>query len=173
MERLREYRDIIVIIFSIFGILLMGAYFSDSFTQKMNYLELFMVLGSLLFIFSMLVVFVIVGFSSFAIYMAIFIAIVVLMYGISVAIIMTSMTYLVWGIIFSIELLLAYHNVTSAIEWFKKRYNFDTFRVEYYAFYPITILLYLLIDVIPNMLYGEKVERFSPNMIFEKMRELL
>ena len=173
MEQFREYRYIIVTIFAIFGILLAGAYYSDSFSQRLEYLELFMLFGSLLFVFSMLVIFVILGFGSFAIYMAIFISIVMLMYGIVGVILVTSMTYLSWGIVFSIELLLVYHDVPSAIEWFKKRYDFRSFRMEYYAFYPMTILLYLLIELLPNIWHGESIERFSPHQIFEKMREVL
>jgi len=173
MEQFREYRYIIVTIFAIFGILLAGAYYSDSFSQRLEYLELFMLFGSLLFVFSMLVIFVILGFGSFAIYMAIFISIVMLMYGIVGVILVTSMTYLSWGIVFSIELLLVYHDVPSAIEWFQKRYDFQSFRMEYYAFYPMTILLYLLIELLPNIWHGESIERFSPHQIFEKMREVL
>ncbi|SFV61124.1 hypothetical protein MNB_SV-6-929 [hydrothermal vent metagenome] len=172
MEQLKEYRYIIVTIFAIFAILLVGAYYSDSFSQRLNYLELFTLLGSLLFVFSMLVVFAILGFESFAIYMAIFISVVMLMYGILGVILVASMTYLAWGVVFSIELLLVYHDVPSAIDWFRDRYDFDSFRVEYYAFYPMTILLYLLIELLPNVWNGEKIERFSPHQIFEKMRDL-
>ncbi len=173
MEQLREYRYIIVTIFSIFAILLIGAYYSESFSQKLEYLELFILFGSLLFVFSMLVVFAILGFESFAIYMAIFISVVMMMYGIIGVILVTAMTYLAWGIVFSIELLLIYHDVPSATEWFQGRYSFKSFEMEYYAFYPMTIMLYVLVDLLPNIWHGERIERFSPHQIFDKMREVL
>ncbi|MEA3492609.1 MAG: hypothetical protein U9R27_11985 [Campylobacterota bacterium] len=173
MNRLKEYRDLIVIIFAIFTILLVGAIFSHSFTQQRTYMELFMLMGSLLFVFSALVLFAILGFSSFALYLTIFIAAVMVMYGIVGAILVIAITYLIWGFIFSIELLLVDNGVVSAIDWFKRRYDFQSFKWEYYAFYPLLLILYILIELFPNILHGEEMRRFSPKKVFEKMREIL
>ncbi len=173
MNQLKEYREIIVIIFAIFATILLGAIFSTSFTEQKTYLELFFILGSLLFVFSMLVIFAILGFSSFALYMAILISIVMLMYGIEGVMLVASMTYFVWGFIFSIEVLLVDNEVLSAVEWFKKRYDFKSFRLEYYSFYPMIYLLYVLIELLPNMMHGEKTKRFSPDKILAKMERVL
>ncbi len=173
MNQLKEYRDIIVIIFAIFTILLVGAMFSHSFTQQKTYLELFMLMGALLFVFSVLVVFAILGFSSFALYLTLFITVVMVMYGIEGAIMVIAITYLIWGFMFSIELLLVDNDVTSAIDWFKKRYDFQSFQWEYYAFYPLLLILYILIELFPNILHGEEMRRFSPKKVFKKMREIL
>ncbi len=173
MNQLREYRYLILIIFSIFGILLIGAYFSPTFTQQKTYLELFMLLGALLFVFSALVIFAIIGFSSFALYLAIFIAAVIAMYGIEGALLVITMTYLLWGLVFSIEVLLVDNEVKSAIEWFRSRYTFESFKREYYAFYPMMLVLYVLIELFPSLLHREKMKRFSPKQVFEKMRDIL
>lgn len=173
MNQLREYRYLILIVFAIFGILLIGAYFSQTFTQQRTYLELFMLMGALLFIFSVLVVVAILGFSSFAIYLALFISAAIAMYGIEGAFLVVGMTYLIWGFIFSIELLLVDNDVKSAIEWFKERYNFESFKREYYAFYPMMYLLYILIELFPSLLHRENLKRFSPRQVFEKMQEIL
>ncbi len=173
MNQLREYRYFILTIFAIFAILIVGAIFSQTFTEQKTYLELFMLMGSLLFIFSVLVVVAILGFSSFAIYLALFIAAAIAMYGIEGALLVIGMTYLIWGLIFSIELLLVDNDVKSAIDWFKKRYTFESFKWEYYAFYPMMLILYVLIELFPSLLHREQFKRFSPRQVFEKMREIL
>ena len=173
MNQLREYRYFILTIFAIFAILIVGAIFSQTFTEQKTYLELFMLMGSLLFIFSVLVVVAILGFSSFAIYLALFIAAAIAMYGIEGALLVIGMTYLIWGLIFSIELLLVDNDVKSAIDWFKKRYTFESFKWEYYAFYPMMLILYVLIELFPSLLHREQLKRFSPRQVFEKMRTIL
>ncbi len=173
MNQLREYRYFILTIFAIFAILIVGAIFSQTFTEQKTYLELFMLIGSLLFIFSVLVVVAILGFSSFALYLALFIAAAIAMYGIEGALLVIGMTYLIWGFIFSIELLLVDNDVKSAIDWFKKRYTFESFKWEYYAFYPMMLVLYVLIELFPSLLHREQLKRFSPRQVFEKMREIL
>lgn len=153
--------------------LLLGAIFSNSFTEQRTFLELFFMFGALLFVFSMLIVFTLLGFSSFALYLAIFLSIVMLIYGIEAVILVAVMTYFVWGLMFSIEVLLVDNNVKSAIEWFQQRYDFKSFRIEYYAFYPMIYILYLLVELLPNIIHGEKTKRFEPNKILEKMQEVL
>ncbi len=173
MNQLKEYRYLIVIIFAIFGTLLIGAYFSQTFTEQRSYLELFTLMGALLFVFSVLVVVAILGFSSFAIYLSIFIAAVIAMYGIEGALLVISMTYLLWGFVFSIEVLLVDNDVESAIDWFKSRYTFETFKREYYAFYPMMYLLYILVELLPSLMHREELKRFSPQQVLEKMQEML
>ncbi len=173
MNQLKEYRYLIVVIFAIFGILLIGAYFSQTFTEQKTYLELFMLFGALLFIFSVLVVVAILGFSSFAIYLSAFIAAVIAIYGIEGAVLVISMTYLLWGLVFSIEVLLVDNDVESAIDWFKSRYTFEIFKREYYAFYPMMYLLYVLIELFPSLMHREQLKRFSPQQVLEKMQEIL
>ncbi len=173
MEQLKEYRYLIATIFAVFAILLIGAVFSETFTQQRTYLELFMLFGGMLFVFSVLTVVVILGFSSFALFLAFFLAAAIAMYGIEAALLTIAITYCVWGFAFSIELLLADNDVPSAIEWFESRYTFESFKREYFAFYPMIFFVYLLIEVVPNILHRETLKRFSPSEVFEKMRNLL
>jgi hypothetical protein len=173
MNQLREYRYLILTVFAIFVILMAGAIFSPSFTEQRTYLELFMLMGSLLFIFSVLVVAVILGFSSFALYMAVFIAAVVAMYGIEGALLVVGLSYITWGFVFSIELLLVDQNVESAIEWFQKRYTFKSFKQEYYVFLPMMYLLYTLIEILPSLFSRESFSRFSPSEVYEKIKKIL
>jgi len=170
---LKEYRGVLLIIFAIFGILLVGAYYSPTFTEEKHFLELFALFGSLLFIFSALVIAAVLGFSSFALYMALFVAAVTAMYGIEGTLLVIVLTYLAWGLAFSIQLLLVYNGVESAIEWFSRRYDIQHFRQEYYLFMPMTYLLYLLIEIVPNLLHGERVSYFSPKEAYLKIEKVL
>jgi hypothetical protein len=173
VNHLKEYRAVILIIFAIFGILLAGAYFSPTFTEEKHFLELFILFGSLLFVFSALVVAAVLGFTSFALYMALFVSAVTVMYGIEGTLLVIVMTYLAWGLAFSIQLLLVDNGVENAVEWFSQRYNIKHFRQEYYLFLPMTYLLYLLIEIVPNLLHGEKVSYFSPKEAYQKIEDVL
>jgi len=173
MNQLKEYREVIAIIFAIFAMLLLGAIFSNSFTEERTFLELFFMFGALLFVFSMLIVFAILGFSSFVLYLAIILSSVMLLYGIEAVILVSVMTYFVWGLIFSIEILLVDNSVKSAIEWFQQRYDFKSFKIEYYTFYPMVYAFYILVELLPNIIHREKTKRFEPNKILEKMEDIL
>jgi hypothetical protein len=132
-----------------------------------------MLFGSVLFIFSVLVILAYIGFGSFALYLAIVVSAIMLLFGVERAFLATGMTYAIWGFIFSIELLLVDNGVKSAIVWFEDRYNFDTFTKEFYAFYPMIIVVYIMVESIPSIFLDEKPKRFSPSEVFEKMREIL
>ena len=170
---MREYRSLALTVIAIFIITLVGAFFSPTFNEQKTYLELFFLFGSLLFIFSVLVIFAAIGFHSFALFLTLFLTIVMLMYGIEGALLVTGMTYFFWGSIFAMEVLLFYNHVKSAKEWFIARYTFKTFKNEYYAFYPMMGMLYILLEFIPSLFYREKLLKFSPSRVLKEMEEIL
>lgn len=170
---MKEYRSIFLTIFAIFVVLLLGAYFGETFEEQKTFLELFFLSGSLLFIFSVLVIFAAIGFRSFALFLTLFLSIVILVYGITGAVFVTAITYFFWGSIFSMEVLLFYNGVVSAREWFEQRYTYDTFKKEYYAFYPMMLLLYVLLEFIPHFFFREKLLKFSPHKVLDVMKEVL
>jgi len=170
---MKEYRSLTLIIIAIFLIILAGAYFSPTFEEQKGFLELFILMGSLLFIFSALVIFATIGFGSFAIYGAIFLAAVMGMYGIEGAVLVISMTYFIWGSIFAMQVLLAYQHLKSAKEWFQKRYTYKTFKKEYRIFYPMLWIAYIFLEFIPSILYREDFLKFIPSRIPGEMKEIL
>ena len=170
---MKEYRSLALIILAIFTITLAGAYFSPTFNEQKNFLELFILLGALLFIFSALVIFAIIGFSSFALYLSLFLAAVMGMYGIEGALLVIGMTYIIWGSIFAMEVLLFYNGLKSAQEWFVERYTFTSFKNEYYAFYPMLMVAYFFLEVIPSIFYRESFLKFKPSKVLEVMKEVL
>lgn len=170
---MQEYRSLVLIVLAIFVVTLLGAYFSPTFEAQKGYLELFILFGAVLFIVSTLAIFATLGFSSFALYMAIFLAAVIALFGILGAVIVTLLTYIAWGSIFAMEVLLYDAGALSAKEWFSARYTFKNFKVEYYAFYPLLGFMYLLLEIIPNLFKRESVIDFSPSRVLKEMEEIL
>lgn len=168
-----EYRSLTLTVIAIFVITLMAAYFSPSFAEQKSYLELFILLGSLLFIFSVVIVFATLGFHSFALFLSIFLATVIALYGVLGALLLTVMTYFLWGSIFAMEVLLFYNGSESAKEWFISRYDFKTFKMEYFAFYPMMGMLYILLEFLPYIFSKEKLLKFTPSKVLKEMEELL
>jgi len=170
---MKEYRSLALIVIAIFAVTLLGAYFSPSFQEERGWLELFFLFGSVLFIVSALAIFATLGFSSFALYMAIFLAAVIAMLGILGAVIVILLTYIAWGSIFAMEVLLYDSGAISAKEWFLSRYTFKAFKAEYYAFYPMLGFVYILLEIVPSLLSRESVIHFSPKRVLKEMEELL
>ena len=170
---MQEYRSLFLIILSIFVVTLLGAYFSPTFEEKKTWLELFFLFGALLFIFSALVIFSTIGFGSFAIYGAFFLAAVMGIYGIEGALLVTGMTYFIWGSIFSAEVLLLYHGLKSAQKWFKERYTFKSFSYEYKVFYPMFYVTYIFLELIPSIVYRERFITFIPSKVLQVAKRLL
>ncbi len=170
---MKESGYLILTIVALFVITLAGAYFSPTFEEQKSFLEIFYLSGALLFIFSALVIFATIGFTSFAIYGAIFLAAVMGMYGIEGAVLVTGMTYIVWGSIFAMQVLLFYHHLKSATEWFKKRYTYRSFEKEYKIFYPMLWVAYVFLEFIPSILYREDFLRFIPSRVLKEMEEIL
>ena len=170
---MQEYRSLALIVLSIFAVTLLGAYFSPTFQEQKGWLELFFLFGAVLFIVSTLAIFATLGFSSFAIYMAIFLAAVIAMFGILGAVIVVLLTYIAWGSIFAMEVLLYDSGAVSAKEWFLSRYTFKTFKAEYYAFYPMIGFVYFLLEIVPSLLSRESVIDFSPRRVLKEMENLL
>jgi hypothetical protein len=168
-----EYRSLALTVITIFMITLSAAYFSPSFAEQKTYLELFILFGSLLFIFAVVVIFATLGFHSFALFLSLFLAAVITMYGILGALLITAVTYFLWGSIFAMEVLLFYNGSESAKEWFVSRYDFKTFKMEYFAFYPLMGMLYILLEFIPYLFSKERLVKFTPSKVLKEMEELL
>ena len=170
---MKEYGYLFLTIVALFGIILAGAIFSPTFEEQKSFLELFYLSGAVLFIFSALVIFATIGFSSFAIYGAIFLAAVMGIYGVEGALLFTGLTYVVWGSIFAMQLLLFYHHLKTATEWFRSRYTFKSFHYEYRIFYPMLWVAYFFLEFVPSIIYREDFLKFMPSRVVGEMRELL
>lgn len=170
---MKEYLPIALIIFAIFIFIFLGALYSPTFNQQKSFLELFMLLGGLLFVFSMLAVAVILGFSSFALFLTIFLVAVMLLFGIEAVLLMGLTIYAFWGLIFTMQLLLFDHDIKTSKEWFQDRYTKKSFEIEFYVFYPLLGGIYILIEYLPALIYKDSILSFSPKRIQEKMNNFL
>jgi len=168
-----EYRSLVLTILAIFIVTLLAAYFSPTFAEQKNYLELFVFFGALLFIFSIVAIFASLGFHAFALYMSLFLAVVIVMFGVMGAVIVVLLTYISWGSVFAMEVLLFDAGAISAKEWFLSRYKFKEFKAEFYVFYPMIGFIYILLEIIPSMLSRESVIDFSPSRVLKEMKALL
>ncbi len=166
----KETLYFILAVIGAFLLLLAGAWSSPTFTQKQSYIEAIIMFGALIFVFSVVVIVAALGFHSFALFMALFLAMAVSIYGVEAGIIVIVMTYLVWGLVFAIQMLLYHNQIDSAVRWFKERYTFRTFNREYKIFYPMIWTFYFLFEYLPNRITGESIAEFNPKELYERMR---
>ncbi len=83
------------------------------------------------------------------------------------------LTYLVWGFVVALETVLVMARSPFAIDWVRKRYTLKFFMFEIYLFYPMILLGYLFLEVIPWMLHkNEKLAKFDiANTIYAVFKE--
>ncbi len=170
---MKEMRSLGLIIAAIFGLLALGAFFSPTYTEQMSYAQWFLFAGGLLFIASVVILVAALGFHTFALYLSVLMAMAITAFGLYGGVLVVILTYLSWGFVFALQLLLVHHQVSTAIDWFVARYTYRTFRAEYRIFYPMLWLFYLLLDVIPSWVSREHLIRFNPEKVLTKMAEIL
>jgi hypothetical protein len=173
IDFLKVNRVVIITTIALFLILIAGYLTSPTFAEEQSFLEAIGTFIGLIFAFSVVVVLSALGFSSFALFLALFLAMAISLYGVRAGVIAIAMSYFVWGLVFSIELLLVNDGNQGAIKWFQERYNFKSFELEYRAFYPMIWLFFLLFEIIPHYLFGDRLVQFHPETIKKKMREIL
>jgi len=105
--------------------------------------------------------------------MAVFLAAITSLFGILGAVIVVLLSYVAWGTVFAMEVLLYDSGASSAKEWFLTRYTFKDFKIEYYVFYPMLGFIYILLELLPNLLKRESVIHFSPSRVLKEMQALL
>jgi hypothetical protein len=166
----KETLYFVLAVVAAFFLLLAGAWTGPTFAEEQSYIEAIVMFGALLFVFSVVVVVAALGFHSFALFMALFLAMAVSIYGVEAGVIVIVMTYLVWGLVFAIQMLLYHNQVESAVRWFRERYTFRAFSREYKVFYPMIWAFYFLFEYLPNRFTGESIARFNPKELYERMR---
>jgi len=167
----KDHLLFILAVIGAFLLLLAGAWSSPTFQERQSYVEAIVMFGALLFVFSVVVIVAALGFRSFALFMALFIAMATSIYGVEAGVMVIGMTYLVWGLVFAIEMLLYHNGVESAVHWFRERYTFRTFSQEYKVFYPMIWAFYFLFEYLPNRFTGERITRFNPRKLYERLQK--
>ncbi len=62
------------------------------------------------------------------------------------------LTYLTWGMVVAFETVLVMAGSKFAKEWVKKRYTLKFFMFEIYLFFPLVLLGYIFLEVVPHLL---------------------
>jgi len=170
---MKPFYLLIVIIIAILFLLGVGAFISPSYTQQMSYTEAFLFAGGLWFIASVVIVVAAVGFRTFALYLGVLAAMAIAAFGLYGGFLVLLLTYASWGFVFALQLLLAHHQVPTAIDWFRDRYTYKSFYAEYRVFYPMLWLLFFFLDVIPHLIFRDHMIEFDPPKILHFMKRVL
>jgi len=170
---MKEVRSLGLIIAAIFGLLALGAFFSPTYTEQMSYAQWFLFAGGVLFIVAVVILVAAVGFHTFALYLAVLMAMAIAAFGLYGGFLVLILTYATWGLVFAMQLLLIHHRVPSAIDWFRDRYTYRTFHAEYRLFYPMIWLFYFLLEILPYLLFRDRLIPFAPKKILHFMKTIL
>ena len=158
----KDFTALLGLSFLIVIILILGIYTSPTYTQQQNFYNSLIYFLATLFIASITLIVLWQGFKFFSVMLAIIFAAIISILGIWGGVAAVFLTYITWGFVFTIELLLAHNGVKSAIKWFKKHYNKKSFKIEYKVFYPMLIVMHILLETIPSIIYKEAILDFNP-----------
>jgi len=172
-EIIKEYSEVLFIAAVILLLFLVAAWLSPTPHEQLTYLQYFFMTLATIYVLITLLVLVVLGFRKLSYYMVIFLAMAIYMDGLYAAAIAILLTYLSWGFVFALEVLLVYHGVESAKEWFVKRYDYQSFEREYRVFYPLVLFYYFLLEWLPHRMHGDPIASFKPDKVRVEMREIL
>ncbi len=170
---MKEARSLGLIIAAVFGLLALGAFFSPTYTEQMGYAQWFLFAGGVLFIVAVVILVAAVGFHTFALYLAVLMAMAIAAFGLYGGFLVLLLTYITWGLVFAMQLLLVHNHVQTAIDWFRERYTYRTFQAEYRLFYPMLWLFYFLLEVLPHFIFRDPIIAFDPKEILSAMKSIL
>ena len=169
MTKNRDFLILVGLSLLIVAILAIGVISSPTYAQKEAYFNSIIYFLATLFIASATLIILWHGFREFSIMLAIILAMIISILGVKAGVIAIILTYITWGFAFTIELLLAHNGVESAVAWFKKHYKPKTFMIEFKIFYPMMMVMYFLLEIVPSIIYKEPILKFEPRELYEAM----
>ncbi len=82
------------------------------------------------------------------------------------------LTYLVWGFVVAFEVVLAMSGSEWARKWILKRYTYKSLSREVKVFYPMILMGYLFLEIVPYYLFGVKdMVVFDLQKLFDQLFE--
>ena len=169
MTKNKDFLTLVGLSILIIVILAVGVITSPTYSMQEAYYNSIIFFLATLFIASATLLILWHGFREFSIMLAIILAMIISILGIKAGVIAIILTYITWGFAFTIELLLAHNGVESAIKWFKKHYKPKSFMIEFKIFYPMMMIMYFLLEIIPSIIYKEPILKFEPKELYEAM----
>ncbi len=79
------------------------------------------------------------------------------------------LTYLVLGFIIAFEVVLAMSGSSVALEWIKKHCSYKELYAEVIIFYPMILLGYFFLEMIPHYLFGVGKAAFDIQDLFDRL----
>ncbi|WP_345993458.1 hypothetical protein [Sulfurimonas sp. HSL-1716] len=80
------------------------------------------------------------------------------------------LTYLVWGFIVAFEVVLGMGGSKIALSWIKKHHTYKLLYKEVAAFYPMILVVYLFLELIPHYIFKEEpLIKFDLDKLFEDL----
>lgn len=79
------------------------------------------------------------------------------------------LTYLVWGFIVAFEVVLAMGGSSVACEWILKHHTYKQLYNEVKAFYPMIVLGYFFLELLPHLLLKAPLADFDLDRLFDEL----
>lgn len=80
------------------------------------------------------------------------------------------LTYLVWGFVVAFEVVLAMSGSDWAVKWIRKRYTYRQLYREVKIFYPMILVGYFFLEIIPYYLFGvPDIVMFDLKKLFDSL----
>lgn len=83
----------------------------------------------------------------------------------------TILTYLIWGFVIAFEVNLAMGGSKMAKEWVRKHHTYRQLYLEVKAFYPLIILGYFFLEILPGWLWKAPRATFDIERLFKELYE--
>lgn len=82
----------------------------------------------------------------------------------------SSLTYVVWGFVIAFEIILAMSGAQWALEWLKATHTYKALYSEVLLFYPMIVLGYLFLELIPYYLFRTRdLVKFDMQGVFDRL----
>jgi len=81
----------------------------------------------------------------------------------------TGLTYLVWGFVVAFEVVLGMGGSRFALRWIKAHHTYKYLYVEVLVFYPMILLGYLFLELVPHLFFGARLSPFDMDGLFERL----
>jgi len=80
-----------------------------------------------------------------------------------------GMSYLVVGFVVAFEVVLGMGGSRTARQWIKRRHKYKNFYIAVMLFYPMILLSYLFLEVIPHYIFGKQLVAFDMQGLFDQL----
>ena len=81
----------------------------------------------------------------------------------------TILTYLVWGFIVAFEVILGMSGSKLARRWIKTRHSYKDLYIETIVFYPMILMGYFFLELLPHWLFKTRLSPFDLQGLFDEI----